>query len=94
MCFNDGSTQDVSCIDALGTNSKAFPSSYTGLTLPAVPVLFSSPDVMFEPNDVWMASNTDINCTTNDLTYTTSLINSTVSFNYSGDARSNSDMRL
>jgi hypothetical protein len=55
-----------------------------GLTLPAVPALFNSSDVTFEPNDAWVASNIDANCTTNDLTYTTSLINSTVSFNYSG----------
>jgi hypothetical protein len=63
----------------------AFPSSYKGLILPAVPAFLSSPEVTFEPKDAWMASDTKVNCTTKDLTYTTSLINSTVSFNYSGN---------
>lgn len=88
FCYTDDTTTIISCLDVLGRKIPSFPAHETGVVLPSVPVSLSDPDVIFSPPNGWTTSSTDANCTSNNIVYTTTVINATVTFNYSGKLHS------
>lgn len=85
ICFNDGTNNIVSCIDAYGVTASSYPSATLGYSPSATPVATDDPGIIYNPLSAWSNSDTIPNCTSSSSLRVTSTINSTISFNYTGE---------
>jgi hypothetical protein len=85
VCFNNGIDYTVSCIDAYGTTAPPYPSTTSGLVPSATLVANDDPKIVYGRPKSWSSSNTTPGCALSPSLRVTSTINSTISFNYSGE---------
>jgi hypothetical protein len=83
-CLTEGDSQVVHCINAVGVTQPAIPSVTTGLIPSATPISNGDLVILYSPSDAWNVSNSGFNCTTSTSLLVTDIINSTISFNYTG----------
>jgi hypothetical protein len=85
VCWNSGLDTVVSCIDAYGTTASSFPSATVGFVPSATAVANGDPGVVYKPANAWTSSSSATpNCSFSNSIRTTSAVNSSVSFNYTG----------
>jgi len=85
VCYLDDNHKDGACIDAYGVTGTPYPSATSNTFTPIeTPVSNSGAGVVFSPADAWNATTSTESCSKSKTVYSTSTINATVTFNYTG----------
>jgi len=85
VCYLDDNHKKGACIDAYGVTGTFYPSATSiNFTPKETPVSNSGASVVFSPADAWKSTASTENCSKSETIYTTSTINATISFNYTG----------
>ena len=88
VCFKDDLERDGVCIDAYGVKSPVYATSTTATFVPSETAVSNTIEaVKFSPDSAWKTSSSPFNCSKSQTIYMTSVINATVSFNYTGKLR-------
>ena len=72
------------CVNAYGTTTSAYPSATVGFTPSETSVASNDPSIAYNPPSAWNSSHAVPNCASSNTLHTTSTINATISFNYTG----------
>ncbi|KAF9522918.1 hypothetical protein CPB83DRAFT_899226 [Crepidotus variabilis] len=87
ICFTvtNDPKKSVSCIDALGTTSAAFPTSTAASFSPSLSIIQNAePALLFSPEKAWNTTQAAAGSCGSSTFHSTDVVNATVSFNYTG----------
>jgi hypothetical protein len=85
ICYLDDILKDGACIDAYGVTGTPYPSATSNTYTPVeTPVSNTAGGVIFSPADAWTEITTNESCSKSGTLHTTSTLNATISFNYTG----------
>ncbi|KAJ7447548.1 hypothetical protein B0H11DRAFT_2177118 [Mycena galericulata] len=84
VCFYYTAQNFISCIDAVGVTATSYPSTATGFLPVSTPATTESDSIIFSPLTAWKKTTDPPSCSSSSATWTTSQLNASISFNFSG----------
>ncbi|KAJ7461411.1 hypothetical protein B0H11DRAFT_1736152 [Mycena galericulata] len=84
VCFHYTAQNFISCIDAVGVTATSYPSTATAFLPVSTPVTTESNNVVFSPSTAWKNTTDPPSCSSSSAIWTTSQLNASISFNFSG----------
>ncbi|KAK7045006.1 hypothetical protein R3P38DRAFT_2508272 [Favolaschia claudopus] len=84
VCFHYVTDSFISCIDAVGVTATSFPSTATFLPSSTPVSTDGNQKIIFSPPSAWNQNATVPSCASGSEIWTTSTLNASISFNFSG----------
>lgn len=84
ICFSSVAQGGLSCIDAYGNATAPYPSTISQVTPPGTLISSNAPSIVYSPEDAWSSPSVTPNCTVSGTSRVTSMVNASISFNYTG----------